>query len=152
MIARLKSSLTRPHRTLKHLVQYSTLISAPLRTQLLAADPGSRPGGGLANATTATQSAMRTQVMQSPTPMLSDFPLFLSGQRKPVIELSDRADDDRVLVLEGARHVRSDEVLVLDDQDALSVQPSCHFRVPSTTPETRLRGRDTAIAQRMPSR
>ncbi|KDN36050.1 hypothetical protein K437DRAFT_63692 [Tilletiaria anomala UBC 951] len=83
-------------RTLKHLVQYSTLISPHLRTQLLAAEPTR----GLANAAAATQSALRTQVINSPVPLLSDFPLFLNGQRKlevPVFTVWGACEDVAIL-------------------------------------------------------
>lgn len=56
-----------PLRTLKHLVQYSTLIPPSLRTRLLQS--------------TVTPDSLRQQIRASTSNILSELPLYLSGQK-----------------------------------------------------------------------
>ncbi|KAG0098098.1 hypothetical protein BGZ93_001132 [Podila epicladia] len=63
-----RDSLTRiSDRTLKHLVQYSTLIPPSLRTRLLQS--------------TVTPDSLRQQIRASTSNILSELPLYLSGQK-----------------------------------------------------------------------
>ena len=83
-------------RTLKHLVQYSTLITPAQRTQLLGSDPNKGP----ANPTAATPSPLRTQILNSSTPLLSEFSLFLDGTMRldvPVFTVWGACEDVAVL-------------------------------------------------------
>ncbi|KAG0229866.1 hypothetical protein BGW41_002855 [Actinomortierella wolfii] len=73
-------------RTLKHVVQYSTLIPPQLRTRLLQS--------------TVTAESLRSQIRASSTPLLSEFPLFLSGAKTlkvPVYTVWGACEDVNVL-------------------------------------------------------
>ncbi|KAG0056575.1 hypothetical protein BGZ83_004357 [Gryganskiella cystojenkinii] len=73
-------------RTLKHLVQYSTLIPPALRTRLLQA--------------TVTPDSLRSQIKASTTHILSELPLYLSGQKSfkvPVYTVWGACEDVSVL-------------------------------------------------------
>ncbi|KAG9322524.1 hypothetical protein KVV02_003036, partial [Mortierella alpina] len=73
-------------RTLKHLVQYSTLIPPALRTRLLQS--------------TVTPDSLRSQIRASSTHILSELPLFLAGQKQlkaPVYTVWGACEDVSVL-------------------------------------------------------
>ncbi|KAF9582246.1 hypothetical protein BGW38_000460 [Lunasporangiospora selenospora] len=73
-------------RTLKHLVQYSTLIPPALRTRLLQS--------------TVTPDSLRTQIQSSNTNILSELPFYLSGQKTlkvPVYTVWGACEDVAVL-------------------------------------------------------
>ncbi|KAF9438319.1 hypothetical protein BGZ76_008707 [Entomortierella beljakovae] len=73
-------------RTLKHLVQYSTLIPPALRTRLLQS--------------TVTPDSLRSQIRASNTNILSELPLYLSGQKTlkvPVYTVWGACEDVSVL-------------------------------------------------------
>ncbi|KAF9981712.1 hypothetical protein BGZ65_003649 [Modicella reniformis] len=73
-------------RTLKHLVQYSTLIPPALRTRLLQA--------------TVTPDSLRSQIKTSSTNVLSELPLYLVGQKTlkvPVYTVWGACEDVSVL-------------------------------------------------------
>ncbi|GJJ75698.1 hypothetical protein EMPS_08056 [Entomortierella parvispora] len=73
-------------RTLKHLVQYSTLIPPAMRTRLLQA--------------TVTPDSLRSQIKASTTHILSELPLYLAGQKNfnvPVYTVWGACEDVSVL-------------------------------------------------------
>ncbi|KAF9970005.1 hypothetical protein BGZ73_007414 [Actinomortierella ambigua] len=73
-------------RTLKHVVQYSTLIPPALRTRLLQS--------------TVTADSLRSQIRTSSTHLLSEFPLFLSGEKTlkvPVYTVWGACEDVNIL-------------------------------------------------------
>ncbi|KAG0313024.1 hypothetical protein BGZ99_009142 [Dissophora globulifera] len=73
-------------RTLKHLVQYSTLIPPALRTRLLQS--------------TVTPDSLRSQIKASTSNILSELPSYLKGQKTlkvPVYTVWGACEDVRVL-------------------------------------------------------
>lgn len=87
-------------KTLRHLVQYSTLIPPNVRTSLLGSDNGRGPAGVANSAGSLSTQAMRSQIQSSPSPLLSEFPLLLSGALKldvPVFTIWGACEDVAVL-------------------------------------------------------
>ncbi|EPQ25772.1 uncharacterized protein PFL1_06639 [Pseudozyma flocculosa PF-1] len=84
-------------RTLRHLVQYSTLVSPALRNKLLGSDPPRGPASAeKANASTG----LRQQVLNHAEPLLSEFPHLLNGTIKlkvPVFTVWGACEDVAIL-------------------------------------------------------
>lgn len=91
-------------RTLRHLVQYSTIIAPSVKSQLLSADvPGARIPGAPASIPPPTTpcTEMRSQILAHPeSPLLTQFPRLLSGSLRlqvPVYTTYGACEDVRVL-------------------------------------------------------
>ncbi|PWY98644.1 hypothetical protein BCV70DRAFT_25350 [Testicularia cyperi] len=110
-------------RTLRHLVQYSTLISPSLRTKLLGADP---PRGGPASAEkTIATSSLRQQVLQHPDPLLSEFPDLLLGKIKlsvPVFTVWGACEDVAILERFRTGEYQVNNLFVLDEATTKSIE------------------------------
>jgi hypothetical protein len=118
-------------RTLRHLVQYSTLIPASLRTQLLSADaPGARtnaatPGSQPLPPPTTSCKEMRSQILSHPnSPLLTQFPLLLSGALKfkvPVYTVWGACEDVRVLEKLRTNEYVIDNLHILDEATTAAI-------------------------------
>jgi hypothetical protein len=119
-------------RTLRHLVQYSTLIPNQLRTQLLSADAngprigppssGFQPGPPPA----ASCKEMRSQILAHPnSPLLTQFPLLLSGAvkfRVPVYTAWGACEDVRVLEKMRTGEYAIDNLHILDEASTSAIE------------------------------
>lgn len=118
-------------RTLRHLVQYSTLIPSSLRSQLLSADvPGGRSGGATPGSQpipppTTSCKEMRSQILSHPnSPLLTQFPLLLSGSLKlkvPVYTVWGACEDVRVLEKMRTNEYVIDNLHVLDEASTAAI-------------------------------
>lgn len=120
-------------RTLRHLVQYSTLIPPPLRAKLLSADvPGGRTGAGAGGAPaappppTTSCKEMRTQMLSHPdSPLLTEFPSLLSGKLRlnvPVYTVWGACEDVRILEKIRTREYVIDNLHVLDEASTVAIE------------------------------
>lgn len=122
-------------RTLRHLVQYSTLISSQLRSQLLSADVpgGARPGPPASGFQAASQTApptsckeMRSQILAHPnSPLLTQFPLLLSGALKltvPVYTAWGACEDVRVLEKLRTGEYKIENLHILDEASTAAIE------------------------------
>ncbi|PWN49084.1 hypothetical protein IE53DRAFT_318251 [Violaceomyces palustris] len=93
------SSLERiSDRTLRHLVQYSTLISTQLRNKLLGPEQARTPAP--ANTSNGPGNSLRQQVQAHAEPLLSEFPYLLDGRLKldvPVFTIWGACEDVAIL-------------------------------------------------------
>ncbi|CAO1629420.1 unnamed protein product [Sympodiomycopsis kandeliae] len=108
-------------RTLRHLVQYSTLIPQSLRTKLISADPVRGPPSGAATTTTN----MRSQIASSKTPLLSEFPLLLDGTLKfdvPVFTVWGACEDVAILERFRTGEYRIPNLQVLDEATTRAIE------------------------------
>ncbi|CAO1618530.1 unnamed protein product [Parajaminaea phylloscopi] len=113
-------------KTLRHLVQYSALIPQQLRNKLLGADPvrGAQPPPAAAAAASST-SGMRAQIASSPTPLLSEFPLLLSGALKldvPVFTVWGACEDVAVLERFRVGDYRVHNLQILDEATTRAIE------------------------------
>jgi hypothetical protein len=118
-------------RTLRHLVQYSTLIPPALRSQLLSADASSTKSGPptpalqpLLGSTTSCKE-MRSQILShSNSPLLTQFPLLLSGSLRfqvPVYTVWGACEDVRVLEKIRTNEYSIDNLFVLDEASTAAI-------------------------------
>lgn len=109
-------------RTLRHLVQYSSLIPQPLRNKLLSADPSVRgPTGVPATATTN----MRSLITADPNPLLSEFPRLLDGTLKfdvPVFTVWGACEDVAILERFRVGEYRVQNLQVLDEATTRAIE------------------------------
>ncbi|CCF48788.1 uncharacterized protein UHO2_06667 [Ustilago hordei] len=114
-------------RTLRHLVQYSTLIDPNLRAQLLAADP---PRGPAAAATAAagekssSAAGMRQQIAQQHFP-LSQFSDLLRGKIKlqvPVFTVWGACEDVAILERFRTGEYEVKNLFVLDEATTKAIE------------------------------
>ncbi|CAO1613772.1 unnamed protein product [Jaminaea pallidilutea] len=116
------NSLTRiADKTLRHLVQYSSLIPQQQRTKLLSADtargPSSSASGGIAN--------LRAQISASPNPLLSEFPLLLDGSLKldvPVFTVWGACEDVAILERLRTGEIRVPNLQILDEATSRAIE------------------------------
>ncbi|EST06821.1 protein of unknown function DUF2433 [Kalmanozyma brasiliensis GHG001] len=118
------SSLERiSDRTLRHLVQYSTLIDPALRTRLLAADPPRGPGPADKGASAA---AMRQQISQQQHgSLLSEFTDLLTGKIKlqvPVFTVWGACEDVAVLERFRTGEYQVPNLTVLDEATTKAIE------------------------------
>ncbi|PWN38290.1 uncharacterized protein FA14DRAFT_119503, partial [Meira miltonrushii] len=95
-------------RTLRHLVQYSTLIPTQLRTKLLTADE------------------MRNQILAHPdSPLLTEFPSLLSGKLRlnvPVYTVWGACEDVRILEKIRTKEYEIENLHVLDEASTVALE------------------------------
>lgn len=113
-------------RTLRHLVQYSTLIDPNLRTQLLAADPPRGPAAAAAAAAEKSSSAagMRQQIVQQQLP-LSQFSDLLTGKIKlqvPVFSVWGACEDVAILERFRTGEYQINNLFVLDEATTKAIE------------------------------
>lgn len=121
-------------RTLRHLVQYSTLIPTALRTKLLTADaPGAaRTAGNGTNANSAMPppttpcKEMRNQILAHPdSPILTEFPSLLSGKLRlnvPVYTVWGACEDVRILEKIRTKEYEIENLHVLDEASTVALE------------------------------
>lgn len=121
-------------RTLRHLVQYSTLIPSQLRSQLLSADVSDgRPGPPALNYQATPQTAsptsckeMRSQILAHlNSPLLTQFPLLLSGALKlrvPVYTAWGACEDVRVLEKLRTGEYKIENLHILDEATTAAIE------------------------------
>ncbi|KIM27296.1 hypothetical protein M408DRAFT_171942 [Serendipita vermifera MAFF 305830] len=91
-------------RTLRHLVMYSPLLTIPHRNRILGPENG--------------PAAIREMITSSPNPLLSEFPLLLSGQIKlsvPVYTVYGACEDVAVIERFRAGQYNIDNLHVIDE-------------------------------------
>ncbi len=115
------SSLERiSDRTLKHLVQYSTLVSPTIRSQLLATPTAAAGVTG-----SALRAAVQKHSAASGSPLLSEFPLYLSGERRldvPVYTVWGACEDVAVLEKFRTGEYRVPNLHVLDEATTRAIE------------------------------
>lgn len=102
-------------KTLRHLVQYSGLISHDQRTKLLAAD---QPRGAPIGGTNYPATNLRSQISNSSVPLLSEFPLLLDGRLQlnvPVFTVWGACEDVAVLERLRAGEYQIPNLQILDE-------------------------------------
>lgn len=109
--------LLSPNSTLRHLVQYSTLISPVLRAKLLQ-NEAPRPGY-------APTSQLRSKLLSHPTPLLSEFPSLLSGSLKfkvPVYTVWGACEDVAILERFRTGEYQIENLHVLDEASSYAIE------------------------------
>ncbi|KIS65848.1 uncharacterized protein UMAG_06226 [Mycosarcoma maydis] len=110
-------------RTLRHLVQYSTLIDAALRTKLLAADP---PRGPAATEKASSAIGMRQHIAQQQGGLrLSEFSELLTGKIKlqvPVFTVWGACEDVAILERFRTGEYRVHNLHVLDEATTKAIE------------------------------
>ncbi|CAI2168934.1 3630_t:CDS:10 [Funneliformis geosporum] len=97
-------------RTLRHLVTYSTIISTQQRNKLLH------------NSTSPEE--LRRTIKESPTPLLSEFPLFMKGEKTldvPVYTVWGACEDVTVLEKFRMGHYKVNNLYILDEANTYSI-------------------------------
>ncbi|PWN23902.1 hypothetical protein BCV69DRAFT_244399, partial [Microstroma glucosiphilum] len=108
-------------KTLRHLVQYSGLISNDQRNKLLAAD---QPRGAPLGGTNYPTTNLRSQISNSSIPLLSEFPLLLDGRLQlnvPVFTVWGACEDVAVLERIRAGSYQIPNLQVLDEATTRSI-------------------------------
>ncbi|KAN0062374.1 hypothetical protein ACQY0O_005256 [Thecaphora frezii] len=109
-------------RTLRHLVQYSTLIAPTLRNKLLGSDPPRGPASAeKANASTG----LRQQVLSHTEPLLSEFPHLLNGTIKlkvPVFTVWGACEDVAILERFRTGEYQVPNLFVLDEATTKAIE------------------------------
>ncbi|KAJ1032854.1 hypothetical protein NDA18_001577 [Ustilago nuda] len=112
-------------RTLRHLVQYSTLIGANLRAQLLAVDPPRGPAAAAAAGEKSSSAAgMRQQIAQQHFP-LSQFSDLLRGKIKlhvPVFTVWGACEDVAILERFRTGEYEVKNLFVLDEATTKAIE------------------------------
>ena len=110
-------------RTLRHLVQYSTLIDSALRTKLLAADPPRAPA---ATDKGSSAAAMRHQIAQQHNGLLlSEFSDLLLGKIKlqvPVFTVWGACEDVAILERFRTGEYQVNNLFVLDEATTKAIE------------------------------
>lgn len=110
-------------RTLRHLVQYSTLIDPALRARLLAADP---PRGPAATEKGTSAAAMRQHIAQQHNGLpLSEFTDLLTGKIKlqvPVFTVWGACEDVAILERFRTGEYQVNNLHVLDEATTKSIE------------------------------
>ncbi|CBQ71496.1 conserved hypothetical protein [Sporisorium reilianum SRZ2] len=113
-------------RTLRHLVQYSTLIDPALRSKLLAADP---PRGPAATEKGASAAAMRQHIAQQQQhqngSLLSEFSDLLTGKIKlqvPVFTVWGACEDVAILERFRTGEYQVNNLHVLDEATSKAIE------------------------------
>ncbi|GAC95098.1 protein phosphatase [Pseudozyma hubeiensis SY62] len=110
-------------RTLRHLVQYSTLIDPALRARLLAADP---PRGPAATEKGTSAAAMRQHIAQQHNGLpLSEFSDLLTGKIKlqvPVFTVWGACEDVAILERFRTGEYQVNNLHVLDEATTKSIE------------------------------
>lgn len=121
-------------RTLRHLVQYSTLIPTQLRTKLLTADvPGVARSTGNGTGTntampppTTPCKELRNQILAHPdSPLLTEFPSLLSGKLRlnvPVYTVWGACEDVRILEKIRTKEYDIENLHVLDEASTVALE------------------------------
>ena len=110
-------------RTLRHLVQYSTLIDPVLRTKLLSADP---PRGPAATEKGSSAAGMRQQIAQQQHGvLLSEFSDLLTGRIKlqvPVFTVWGACEDVAILERFRTGEYQVHNLFVLDEATTKAIE------------------------------
>lgn len=102
-------------RTLRHLVQYSTLINPTLRASLLRSDASAR----------GPAVPLRDQVLQHPGPLLSEFTDLLTGQitlNVPVLTVWGACEDVAIIERFRTGEYQVKNLFVLDEATTKSIE------------------------------